>query len=122
MHTQLTEWSQDLHQLKSIMDTLEEGDQLIDQPLLSGGRQPSSAQSSESNGSADAGKGLRELTAEVSEKTDAALSATGQTPQDGMALLEGIANLSKQMVGEAQEDVELFHRAGRGANDEQRQK
>ncbi|KAL0029211.1 hypothetical protein WJX79_003564 [Trebouxia sp. C0005] len=27
VHTQLTEWSQDLHQLKSIMDTLEEEDQ-----------------------------------------------------------------------------------------------
>jgi len=50
----------------------------------------------------------------VKEKTDTALSATNHSPQDGMALLEGIAELSKQMVGEAQEDAELFNRAGKG--------
>jgi hypothetical protein len=105
VHNQLTEWSQDLHQLKSIMDTLEEEDQVISQP---------SSSNAETKGNAGSTKGLRELTTQVKEKTDTALSATNHSPQDGMALLEGIAELSKQMVGEAQEDAELFNRAGKG--------
>jgi len=107
VHNQLTEWSQDLHQLKSIMDTLEEEDQVISQSQRSGHSQPSS-------GNAGGTKGLRELTTQVKEKTDTALSAANHSPQDGMTLLEGIAELSKQMVGEAQEDAELFNRAGKG--------
>ena len=100
------------------MDTLEEEDQILSQPQLSGTSQLSSGHVSDTNGDAAGGKGLRELTAEVKEKTDTALSATNQSPQDGMALLEGIAELSKQMVGEAQEDVGLFKRAnGGGAGD-----
>ena len=89
------------------MDTLEEEDELINQPLLSGPSQPSA------NGSANASKDLHELATDISQKTEIALSAVKQSPQDGLALLEGIAKLSKQMVGEAQEDVELFSRAGR---------
>lgn len=94
------------------MDTLEEEDQLLDQQLLSTTSRSGPAHRSTDSQMADAGKGLRALTAEVSEKAETALSATNQKPQDGMALLEGIAHLSKQMVGEAQEDVELFNRAG----------
>ncbi len=90
------------------MDTLEEEDQVINQSQQSGHSQPSS-------GSAGGTKGLRELTTQVKEKTDTALSAANQNPQDGMALLKGIAELSKQMVGEAQEDAELFNRAGKGS-------
>jgi len=114
VHNQLTEWSQDLHQLKSIMDTLEEEDQVISQSQRSGHSQPSSGEASETKGNAGGTKTLRELTTQVKEKTDTALSAANQSPQDGMALLEGIAELSKQMVGEAQEDAELFNRAGKG--------
>jgi len=114
VHNQLTEWSQDLHQLKSIMDTLEEEDQVISQSQRSGHSQPSSGDASETKGDAGGTKTLRELTTQVKEKTDTALSAANQSPQDGMALLEGIAELSKQMVGEAQEDAELFNRAGKG--------
>ncbi len=102
-----------MHQLKSIMDTLEEEDQVISQSQLSGHSQPSSG-NAETKGNAGSTKGLRELTTQVKEKTDTALSATNHSPQDGMALLEGIAELSKQMVGEAQEDAELFNRAGKG--------
>ncbi|DBB01048.1 TPA: hypothetical protein ACH3X1_000948 [Trebouxia sp. C0004] len=114
VHNQLTEWSQDLHQLKSIMDTLEEEDQVISQSQLTGHSQPTSGDASEIKGHAGSTKGLRELTTQVKEKTDTALSATNHRPQDGIVLLEGIAELSKQMVGEAQEDAELFNRAGRG--------
>lgn len=96
------------------MDTLEEEDQVITQSQLSGHSQPSSSDASDSKGSAGSARGLRELTTQVKEKTDTALSAANQSPQDGMALLEGIAELSKQMVGEAQEDAELFNRAGQG--------
>ena len=102
VHSHLVEWSHDLHQLKSIIDTLEEEDRLLDQPSFSPSGQCT----------ADGGRDLRELTAHVTHHTESALSASSQAPQDGMELLEGIANLSKQMVGEAQEDVELFHRAG----------
>lgn len=114
VHNQLTEWSQDLHQLKSIMDTLEEEDQVISQPQVPGHSQPSSGNSAETRGNAGGTKGFRELTTQVKEKTDTALLATNHSPQDGMALLEGIAELSKQMVDEAQGDIELFNRAGKG--------
>lgn len=114
VHNQLTEWSQDLHQLKSIMDTLEEEDQVISQSQLSGHSQPSSGNAAETKGNAGSARGLRELTQQVKEKTDTALSAANQSPQDGMALLEGIAELSTKMVGEAQQDAELFNRAGKG--------
>ena len=105
VHSHLVEWSQDLHQLKSIMDTLEEEDKLLDQAYvpISGTQKDSTANN---------GKDLRALTAHVTHHTESALSASTQAPQDGMELLEGIANLSKQMVGEAKEDVELFDRAG----------
>ena len=96
------------------MDTLEEEDQVISQSKLSGHSPPSSGNAAETKGNAGSARGLRELTTQVKEKTDTALSAANQSPQDGMALLEGIAELSKQMVGEAQEDAELFNRAGRG--------
>ena len=53
---------------------------------------------------------LQGMAAELNQKTEAALAGS-QDPQDSMTLLEDIASLSKQMVGEAKEDVELFNRA-----------
>lgn len=111
VHSHLVEWSQDLHQLKSIMDTLEEEDRLLDRAYISPSHQSRGLNGTQSNSSANGGKYLRDLTAHVTHHTESALSASSQAPQDGMELLEGIANLSKQMVGEAQEDVELFNRA-----------
>lgn len=113
VHSHLVEWSQDLHQLKSIMDTLEEEDRLMDQAYISRNHQSHGSNGTQTNGAVNGGKDLRELTANVAHQTQSALSASTQTPQDGMELLEGIANLSKQMVGEAKEDVELFNRAGK---------
>lgn len=124
VHTQLTEWSQDLHQLKSIMDTLEEEDeQLLSKASLATPYQPKPLSNAQGNGRQEPGQSLRDLTADVQSKTDAALSATKQTPSDSFELLEGIAQLSKQMVAEAKEDIELFQRAGRGVTveDESRQ-
>ncbi|KAL3141254.1 hypothetical protein ABBQ38_003594 [Trebouxia sp. C0009 RCD-2024] len=111
VHTHLVEWSQELHQLKSIMDTLEEEDMLLDQAGTSTNRQVPGVNSTQTNSTAKDGSGLRALTAQVSHQTESAISASTQAPQDGMELLEGIANLSTQMVGEAKEDVELFNRA-----------
>lgn len=116
VHSQLAEWSQDLHQLKSIMDTLEEEDQLLTQSIVSDAKEANGSNSAESSGAASGGKSMRDLTASVSKKTEDALSVSSQTPQDGLELLEGIAHLSQQMVEEAKEDVELFNRAGNSAN------
>lgn len=113
MHAHLVEWSQDLHQLKSIMDTLEEEDRLTDQAYISHNHQSYGSNGTQTNNTANGGKDLHELTANVAHQTQSALSASTQTPQDGMELLEGIASLSKQMVGEAKEDVKLFKRAGK---------
>ena len=114
VHTHLTEWSQDLHQLKSIMDTLEEEDELLNQPLLAAPYKPKAAGNAQGNGTQEPDQSLLKLTTDVQDKTEAALSASKQTPKDSFDLLEGIAQLSKQMVGEAKEDVELFQRASRG--------
>ena len=116
VHSHLVEWSQDLHQLKSIMDTLEEEDRLLDQAYISPGQQSHGSNGTQPNSTANGGKDLRELTAHVTHHTESALSASSQAPQDGMELLEGLANLSKQMVGEAKEDVELFNRASESVN------
>ena len=97
--------------MKSIMDTLEEEDRLLDEAYISPSHQSHGSNATQSNSPANGGKGLRELTAHVTHHTESALSASSQAPQDGLELLEGIANLSKQMVGEAQADVELFNRA-----------
>ena len=113
VHSHLVEWSQDLHQLKSVMDTLEEEDRLLDQAYISPSHQSHGSNGTQSNSTANDGKNFRDLTAHVAHHTENALSASSQAPQDGMQLLEGIANLSKQMVGEAQEDVELFDRASK---------
>ena len=93
------------------MDTLEEEDMLLDQAGTSTSRQIPGVNSTQTNSTAKDGSGLRELTAQVTHQTDSAILASTQAPQDGMELLEGIANLSKQMVGEAKEDIELFNRA-----------
>ena len=53
---------------------------------------------------------LQSMAAELHEKTEAALAGS-QEPKDSMSLLQDIASLSKQMVGEAKEDVALFNRA-----------
>ena len=111
VHLHLVEWSQDLHQLKSIMDTLEEEEQLMAQSLSALAPEPHSSTAVQGNGAASENKTLQDLTAQISEKTENALSASTQTPSDGLELLEGIAELSKQMVGEAKEDVALFNRA-----------
>ena len=116
VHSQLVEWSQDLHQLKSIMDTLEEEDQLLSQSFDSDLKEPHGSNGAESSSAASQGKSMRDLTASVSKRTEDALSVSSQTPQDGLELLEGIAHLSQQMVEEAKEDVELFSRAGSSAN------
>lgn len=113
VQSHLVEWSQDLHQLKSIMDTLEEEDRLLDQAYSSPTHQSRGSNGTQSNSTTTGGRDLRELTAHVNLQTEIALSATSQAPQEGMELLEGIANLSKQMVGEAKEDVELFNRANK---------
>lgn len=105
IHSQIAQWSQDLFQLKSIMDTLEEEEQLDTyQPMLSSGTQ---AQTTDSQSGPN---NLLSVTAELNEKTEAVL-ASSEGPKDGLSLLEDIATLSKQMVGEAQEDKELFKRA-----------
>lgn len=94
------------------MDSLEEEDRLMDQAYISRNHQSPGSSGTQTNSTVNGGKDLRELTANVADQTKSALSASTQTPQDGMELLEGIANLSKQMVGEAKEDVKLFTRAG----------
>ena len=108
IHSQIAQWSQDLFQLKSIMDTLEEEEQLDSyEPMLASGAQ---ADATTSSADSSVQSGLLSKTAELNEKTEAALANT-KGPKDGLALLEDIASLSKQMVGEAQEDVELFKKA-----------
>lgn len=108
VHSQIAQWSQDLFQLKSIMETLEEEEELdAYEPMLTSGNQPDATARAEDQ----PGQGsLQSVTAELNQKTEAALAGS-QGPKDGISLLEDIASLSKQMVGEAQEDVELFKRA-----------
>ena len=108
IHSQIAQWSQDLFQLKSIMETLEEEEELdAYEPMLASGTQPDAAATADDQ---PAQGTLQSVTAELNQKTEAAL-ASSQGPKDGLSLLEDIASLSKQMVGEAQEDVELFKRA-----------
>lgn len=111
VHSHLVEWSQELHQLKSIMDTLEDEDMLLDQAGVSTHHHICGVNGTPTNSTVKDDSGLRALTDQVTHQTDSAISASTQDPQDGMELLEGIASLSKQMVGEAKEDVELFNRA-----------
>lgn len=93
------------------MDTLEEEEHLeAYEPMLLSGTQPSFTDGQP--GPND----LLSVTAELNQKTEAALAGT-EGPKDGLSLLEDIASLSKQMVGEAQEDVELFRRASSKSTD-----